>query len=113
MEERRAELAEGYGLAPEDLAALAGEPGLTAELAESMIENAIGTHALPLGIALNFVVNGGKCWSRWPSNPRSWRSFVHGPAGAPRWVRSPHTPPEMIGQMQILDARSAGCARRS
>src|SRR5260221_8518271 len=32
--------------------------GLDLETADHMIENVVGTHALPLGVALNFVVNG-------------------------------------------------------
>ncbi len=32
--------------------------GLALEQADKMVENVIGTYALPLGIATNFVVNG-------------------------------------------------------
>ena len=56
LEERLLRLA--GRLAQEDLAALSGEAGLSAEQADQMVENAIGVYALPLGIALNFLVNG-------------------------------------------------------
>ena len=56
--ERLALLAEKTGLAPEDLAAFNPEQGLSADQADHMIENVVGLHALPLGIALNFQVNG-------------------------------------------------------
>ena len=32
--------------------------GLTLEQADKMVENVVGTYALPLGIATNFLVNG-------------------------------------------------------
>jgi hydroxymethylglutaryl-CoA reductase len=56
LEERLERLADR--LAPEDLRALSGEAGLGAEQADQMIENTIGVHSLPLGVALNFLVNG-------------------------------------------------------
>jgi hydroxymethylglutaryl-CoA reductase len=58
LEERLQRLAEQSGLTAEELAALAGSPGLTPEQANNMVENVVGTYALPLGIAQNFVVNG-------------------------------------------------------
>ncbi len=55
--ERRRALGTALGLSPAELQALdAG--GLPPELADSMVENAVGTFALPLGVALNFRVNG-------------------------------------------------------
>ena len=58
LAERQAKLAQAGELSPDDLAALTGQAGLTVALADSMIENVVGEFALPLGIALNFVVNG-------------------------------------------------------
>jgi hydroxymethylglutaryl-CoA reductase len=51
-------VAEAAGLNPADLEPLSGESGLDAELADHMIENAIGVFGVPLGIAANFVING-------------------------------------------------------
>lgn len=56
--ERRVKLAEAVGLSADDAAALAEIDGLPLEIADMMIENAVGTFPLPFGIALNFLVNG-------------------------------------------------------
>ncbi|HJQ83707.1 MAG TPA: hydroxymethylglutaryl-CoA reductase, degradative [Candidatus Binatia bacterium] len=58
LEERRRRIARMYGLSPGDLRSLRGEEGLVPESADAMIENAIGTFELPLGLGLNLVVNG-------------------------------------------------------
>jgi hydroxymethylglutaryl-CoA reductase len=57
IEERRAKLAEAAHLTPLDLAAWTSG-GLSTETADHMIENVIGMHSLPVGIGLNFQVNG-------------------------------------------------------
>ncbi|MFW6185020.1 MAG: 3-hydroxy-3-methylglutaryl-CoA reductase, partial [Chloroflexota bacterium] len=56
LEERVATVGQWAGLAEEECQVLLGQ-GLRAEQASQMIENGIGTHALPLGIAVNFLVN--------------------------------------------------------
>src|SRR4030042_3223696 len=58
LEGRLAELTRRGVLLDEDIAALSGRAGLTTERADHMIENVVGVYALPLGIALNFIVNG-------------------------------------------------------
>ena len=55
--ERRAKLAEAANQTPEDLIPFT-TGGLSAESADHMIENVIGMYALPVGIGLNFMVNG-------------------------------------------------------
>ena len=57
LAERRRVAAEFAGLSADDLAAL-DRGGLDLETAEHMIENVIGLYALPLGLGLNFTVNG-------------------------------------------------------
>jgi hydroxymethylglutaryl-CoA reductase len=57
-ERRRARLVEARWLAPEDAKACEGLGGFDEACADSMVENVIGLHGLPLGVALNFVVNG-------------------------------------------------------
>ena len=56
LDERRVQLADASQLTSDSL--LPFTNGLSAEAADHMIENAIGTFALPLGIGLNFMVNG-------------------------------------------------------
>jgi hydroxymethylglutaryl-CoA reductase len=59
LDRRLDKLAEAAGLSPSELSAF-GSSGLTAEQADHMVENAVGTFALPLGIGLNFIVNGAE-----------------------------------------------------
>jgi len=54
--ERRRRLAEARGLDPSDLAAL-DTGGIDQATADTMVENAIGRFALPLGVALNFRID--------------------------------------------------------
>ena len=50
-------MADGH-LTPEDRALLVGGGGIDAEIADQLIENAIGTYGLPVGVGLNLIVNG-------------------------------------------------------
>jgi hydroxymethylglutaryl-CoA reductase len=56
--ERRQRLEEVLALTPEEQAWLVGEQSLPLDVAEIMVENAIGTFALPFGVGLNFQING-------------------------------------------------------
>ena len=47
-----------FRLAPEELCCMRGKSSLAPEVADQMIENAIGTFSLPLGLGLNLKVNG-------------------------------------------------------
>src|SRR5262245_20794105 len=51
-------LGERSDLAGSDLALLEGSSPLAFEVADQMIENAVGVMGLPLGVGLNFRVNG-------------------------------------------------------
>ena len=57
IEQRRAKLAESAAL-PAELLSAYDAGALTPDAADHMVENAIGTYALPLGVGLNFRVNG-------------------------------------------------------
>jgi hydroxymethylglutaryl-CoA reductase len=57
-EARRARLVESRWLTPEELTACEGLGGFDEACADAMVENVIGLHGLPLGVALNFVVDG-------------------------------------------------------
>lgn len=57
-EQRRKRLVESRWLTPEEAEACAGLSGFDEARADAMVENVIGLHGLPLGVALNFVVNG-------------------------------------------------------
>jgi hydroxymethylglutaryl-CoA reductase len=58
LQDRLSTLAEWAGLSEDEKRVLAGALGLSAEAADHMVENVVGTFGLPLGIATNFSVNG-------------------------------------------------------
>lgn len=104
IEERR-ELLAAWGSA-EDVAALTGETELPIEVADKMIENVIGTFSLPMAVALNFVVNDREVLIPMVVEEPSivaGASFMAKLARAGGGFRVTSTPPEMVGQIQILD----------
>lgn len=114
LEERSRWLIERAGLSQEDIAALDGTNGLTSEQADHMIENVIGVHGLPLGIAQNFVINGREVLVPMAIEEPSvvaGASFMARLARAGGGFQAHTTPPEMIGQMQILHLDNLAAAR--
>jgi len=111
----RLSLLQGY-LGSDDLAALSGALGLSADQADHMIENVIGIHALPLGIALNFMVNGREVLVPMAIEEPSvvaGASFMARLARLGGGFSAQSTPPEMIGQMQLLDIPDPIIARQA
>jgi hydroxymethylglutaryl-CoA reductase len=107
-------IAQWAGLSAAELAALDGSGGLTTEQAEHMIENVVGLHALPLGVAANFVVNGREVLVPMAIEEPSvvaGASFMAKVARAGGGFFAHITAPEMIGQMQILDVPDLSAAR--
>ncbi|RPI33363.1 MAG: hydroxymethylglutaryl-CoA reductase, degradative [Chloroflexota bacterium] len=114
LAERRSRLAQASGLSEEDLAALTGQAGLSAEQADHMIENVTGLHALPVGIALNFIVNGKEVLVPMAIEEPSvvaGASFMAKLARSGGGFSAHTTAPEMIGQMQVLDVKDIPSAR--
>lgn len=106
LPERRSLLAGETGLPLEELEKLSGLPGLTPEQADHMVENAVGTYALPLGIAQNFVVNGRPVLVPMVVEEPSViaaASFMAKLARAGGGFTASADAPEMIGQIQVLD----------
>jgi hydroxymethylglutaryl-CoA reductase len=94
-------------------AVLAG-PGLTVERAAQMIENVVGTHALPLGIAPNFVINGHDYLVPMAIEEPSVVAAASYMAKIARDAGGFHTcstEPVMIAQMQVLDVPDPWSAR--
>lgn len=58
LEQRAAEVAEFAGLTDEEISRLTIPGALNNEIADHVIENAIGTYQLPIGVAMNFLING-------------------------------------------------------
>lgn len=110
--ERADIVAQWAGLTVEELAVL--EEGLSSAQADQMIENVVGTHALPLGIAANFTING--CDYLIPMAIEE-PSVVAGASFAARLVRqgggfsTSSTEPLMIAQMQVVDIADPWAAR--
>jgi hydroxymethylglutaryl-CoA reductase len=114
LAERLAILGRQGELSSEDLAVLSGASGLGIEQADHMIENVIGLHALPLGIALNFQINGREVLVPMAIEEPSvvaGASFMAKLARACGGFQAHVTAPEMIGQMQILNVPNLPTAR--
>jgi hydroxymethylglutaryl-CoA reductase len=109
-----ASLVDQCDLTLDQVSALSGQNGLGLEHADRMIENAVGVYGLPLGIATNFVINDREYLVPMAIEEPS---VVAGLSYAARLVRSgggfqaDADPPEMIGQMQILDVSDPAAAR--
>lgn len=105
--ERLDRLADAAGLGSEELAAFQ-TLGLSSDQSNHMIENSVGTFGLPLGIGLNFVVNGREVLVPMAIEEPS---VVAGASFMAKLVRIAggftfiSSAPEMIGQMQVLDVK--------
>lgn len=113
LEERRAKLAEASQLTPEELLPFT-TGGLSAESAEHMIENVIGMYALPVGIGLNFMVNGRDVLIPFVIEEPSvvaGASFMAKLARTGGGFTATTTAPLMIGQMQLINIVNMNEAR--
>jgi hydroxymethylglutaryl-CoA reductase len=108
FDQRMAKLSEASGLSLDDLAAFQSISGLTDHQADHMIENAVGTFSLPLGIGLNFVVDGRDVLIPMAIEEPSvvaGASFMAKLARAGGGFHTITSQPEMIGQLQVLDVK--------
>jgi hydroxymethylglutaryl-CoA reductase len=116
LAERLSELASQGVLSPDDIAALSGQAGLSPDQADHMIENVVGIHALPLGIALNFVVNRREVLVPMAIEEPSvvaGASFMAKLARLGGGFTAHAYPPEMIGQIQLLCLYDLPAARQT
>jgi hydroxymethylglutaryl-CoA reductase len=114
LTERLSDLANGSGLNLEDLAVFQSPDGLSAEAADHMVENVIGTFALPLGIGLNFLVNGKDVLVPMAIEEPSvvaGASFMAKLVRAGGGFQATTSDPLMIGQMQVLEVPNLNEAR--
>jgi hydroxymethylglutaryl-CoA reductase len=107
LDERRAKLAAPLhsDLTPENLSQLT-TGGLSPDAADHMVENVIGLYSLPLGIALNFQVNGRDVLVPMTLEEPSvvaGASFMAKLARAGGGFTATTTDPLMIGQMQVIN----------
>ncbi len=113
LDERRAKLADDSNLTPEDLLPWT-TGGLSAEAADHMIENVVGMHALPLGIGLNFMVNGKDVLVPFAIEEPSvvaGASFMAKLARAGGGFHATTSEPQMIGQIQVINVANLNEAR--
>src|SRR5215510_12332292 len=121
IEERRAKLRDALASPsgahltnPEFAAWITG--GLSPEAADHMIENVIGLYSLPLGIALNFQVNGKDVLIPMTLEEPSvvaGASFMAKLARTGGGFQATTTEAHMIGQMQVLDLANVHLAQLS
>ncbi len=112
--ERLAWLANEKQIDPELLTVFSGENGLAPDQADHMIENVIGTFALPLGLAQNFIINGREVLIPMAIEEPSvvaGASFMAKLAAASGGFTAHTTTPEMIAQIQVLDTPEIHTAR--
>lgn len=105
LEERLAQAAASAELTPLELAPWT-TGGLSPEAADHMIENVIGLHSLPLGIGLNFQVNGRDVLVPMAVEEPSvvaGASFMAKLARTGGGFQTTSTEPLMIGQMQVIN----------
>jgi hydroxymethylglutaryl-CoA reductase len=113
LDERAVLVSEWAGLDEAERAVLM-QAGLQAERASQMVENVVGTHALPLGIAPNFLINGRDYLIPMaieePSvvAAASYMARIVRDAGG---FQTCSTEPVMIAQMQVLDIPDPWAAR--
>ncbi|MBM4427749.1 MAG: hydroxymethylglutaryl-CoA reductase, degradative [Chloroflexi bacterium] len=105
LEERRTHIADAAPLTPTELAPWTSG-GLSPEAADHMIENVIGLYSLPLGIALNFMVNGRDVLVPMTLEEPSvvaGASFMAKLARGGGGFTATTSEPLMIGQMQVIN----------
>jgi hydroxymethylglutaryl-CoA reductase len=107
-------LAQTTGLESTALDVLRPEQGLTLEQAAQMIENAIGVLGIPLGIALNFTINGRDFLVPMATEEPS---VIAAASNAARIARvhggffTSSTEPIMQAQVQVVDVADPSAAR--
>lgn len=114
MTERLEVLIRQANLTREEADILSGAMGLAPAQADHMIENAVGIYGLPLGIAQNFLINGREVLVPMVIEEPSviaGASFMAKLARTGGGFIAHADPPEMIGQIQILDVDDPYTAR--
>lgn len=108
LDERQNRLLEATRLTSQDLAPFTNG-GLSPDGADHMIENVIGLYSLPLGIALNFQVNGRDVLVPMAVEEPSvvaGASFMAKLARPGGGFTATTTDPLMIGQMQVIQLKN-------
>ncbi|MCX8153116.1 MAG: hydroxymethylglutaryl-CoA reductase, degradative, partial [Candidatus Bathyarchaeota archaeon] len=113
--ERLALVKEFAGLSDEECALLLNTGSLPLDVADRMIENVVGAFPLPLGIAVNFLINGKDYLVPMAIEEPS---VVAAASYAAKMVRegggfhTSSTPPIMIGQIQTVGIKDPETAKQ-
>jgi len=114
LEKRRAALKEFASLTDEEIKTIANTGGLPAEVADHMIENVVGGYTYPLGIAMNFRINGRDYLVPFALEEPS---VVAAASNAAKMARVTggftvtNTGPVMIGQIQVVNVPKPDTAK--
>jgi len=114
LEKRRAALKEFASLTDEEIKTIANTGGLPAEVADHMIENVVGGYTYPLGIAMNFRINGRDYLVPFALEEPS---VVAAASNAAKMARVKggftvtNTGPVMIGQIQVVNVPKPDTAK--
>lgn len=111
--ERQAKIISASHMTAEDLIPF-DDGGLTTDIANHMIENFIGLHNLPIGVGLNFQVNGMDVLVPMAIEEPSviaGASYMAKLARTGGGFKATSSPPEMIGQIQVLDLANIDSTR--
>lgn len=104
------------GLTDEEESVLANTGGLPAEMADRMIENVIGGITIPMGVALNFRINGKDYLVPMALEEPSVVAAASNAAKMAR-VRGgfvvTNTGPVIVGQVQVVNLRNPEAAKAS
>lgn len=113
VDERHQELQDRYGLEAGDLAILRDGSKLCVERADKMVENCVGVFGLPIGLGLNFRVNGQDYAVPMVVEEPSVVAAVSNMARTVRksgGFTADADASMMIGQVQVLDAPDRAAA---
>ncbi len=113
VDDRASRVSEWAGLNDEEHATLTTS-GLSCERADQMIENVVGIHGVPMGIAPNFVINGREILIPMAIEEPSVvaaASFMAKIVGSAGGFTTCSSEPVMIGQMQVLEVSDPWAAR--
>lgn len=114
VEERLQQVLEAAALTEGAMEALSGKAGLPVDGADRMIENVIGVFGLPLGVAVNFQVNGREVLVPMAIEEPSvvaGASFMAKLAREGGGFTAEVDDPIMIGQIQLLDLPDVKASR--
>lgn len=114
-EERAKRVQEFASLTDQEIETLRKTGALEFETADRMIENVIGTTEFPLGIAMNFLINGRDCLIPMAIEEPSVVAAASYAAklARPEGFKTSSTPPIMIGQIQLMNVKDPKLAKQN